>query len=153
MPPRAWHTVGADLFTLNGEYFLVADYYSKYPCVFKVSSTESYSIIEKLKNLFSEQGIPTILQTDNGPQFVSYKLQKFAEEFGFEHTTSPPYHLHGNGFIESQVKIVKQALSKALKNGQNPSTALFCLRATPIDLVSSSPAEILLGRKIQDNLP
>ena len=153
VPPRAWHTVGADLFTLNGEYLVVVDYYSKYPFVFKLSSTESYSIVEKLKNLFSEQGIPAILRTGNGPQFISHKFQRFAEEFGFQHTTSSPYHPHGNGFIESQVKIVKQALSKALKNGQDPAMALLCLRTTPIDQVSSSPAEILLGRRIQDNLP
>ena len=153
VPPRAWHTVGADLFTLNGEYLVVVDYYSKYPFVFKFSSTESYSIVEKLKNLFSEQGIPAILRTGNGPQFVSHKFQRFAEEFGFQHTTSSPYHPHGNCFIESQVKIVKQALSKALKNGQDPAMALLCLRATPIDQVSSSPAEILLGRRIQDKLP
>ena len=153
VPPRAWHTVGADLFTLNGEYLVVVDYYSKYPFVFKLSSTERYSIVEKLKNLFSEQGIPAILRTGNGPQFVSHKFQRFAEEFGFQHTTSSPYHPHGNGFIESQVKIVKQALSKALKNGQDPAMALLCLRTTPIDQVSSSPAEILLGRRIQDNLP
>ena len=153
VPPRAWHTVGADLFTLNGEYLVVVDYYSKYPFVFKLSSTGSYSIVEKLKNLFSEQGIPAILRTDNGPQFISHKFQKFAEEFGFQYTTSSPYHPHGHGFIESQVKIVKQALSKALKNGQDPAMALLCLRATLIDHVSSSPAEILLGRRIQDNLP
>ena len=153
VPPRAWHTVGGDLFTLNGEYLVVVDYYSKYQFVFKLSSTESYSIVEKLKSLFSEQGIHMILRTGNGPQFVSHKFQKFAEEFGFQHTTSSPYHPHGNGFIESQVKIVKQALSKALKNGQDPALALLCLRATPIDQVSSSPAEILLGRRIQDNLP
>ena len=51
------------------------------------------------------------------------------------------------------MKIVKQALSKALNNGQDPAMALLCLRATPIDHVSSSPPEILLGRRIQDNLP
>ena len=48
---------------------------------------------------------------------------------------------------------MKQALSNALKNGQDPAMALLCLRATPIDHVSSSPVEILLGRRIQDNLP
>lgn len=31
-PPRAWHTIGTDLFTLEGsEYLVVADYCSKYP--------------------------------------------------------------------------------------------------------------------------
>ena len=50
------------------------------------------------------------------------------------------------------MKIVKQALSKALKNDQDPAMALLSLGATPIDHVSGSPAEILLGRKIQGNL-
>ena len=31
VPPKAWHTIGADLFALDGsEYLVVADYYSKY---------------------------------------------------------------------------------------------------------------------------
>ena len=34
VPPKAWHTIGADLFALDGsEYLVVADYYSKYSFV------------------------------------------------------------------------------------------------------------------------
>ena len=153
VPPRVWHTLGADLFTMDGEYLVVADYYSKYPFVYKMASTDSYAIINKLKPLFAEQGIPAILRSDNGPQFASYKFRQFAKLLGFRHETSSPYYPQGNGFIESQVKIVKQALSKAQKNGQDLEMALLCLRATPIDRDSKSPAELLFGRKIQDNLP
>ena len=34
VPPRAWHTIGTDIFTLEGsDHLVVADYYSKYPFV------------------------------------------------------------------------------------------------------------------------
>ena len=37
VPPRPWHTVGTDIFYLDGdEYLLIADYYSKFPFVQKI---------------------------------------------------------------------------------------------------------------------
>ena len=154
VPPCAWHTLGADPFLLNGaDYLIVADYYSKYPFVYKLPSTESSTVIRCLKSLFAEQGIPAVLRTDNGPQFSSHAFQKFANDFEFRHVTSSPHHPQGNGFIESQVNIVKNALAKADKSGFDLGLALLCLRSTPIDGKSKSPAELLFGRQLQDNLP
>ena len=62
IPPYACHTVGADLFFLNNaDYLIVADYYSKYPFVYKLPSTESPTISRCLKSLFVEQAAPLIL--------------------------------------------------------------------------------------------
>ena len=37
VPPRPWHTVGTDIFNLDGdEFLLIADYYTKYPFVRKI---------------------------------------------------------------------------------------------------------------------
>ena len=69
VPPRAWHTIGADLFALNGsEYLVVADYYSKYPFVGNIPSGQSNSsiVLKIMRQLFSEQGIPEVVRTDNG---------------------------------------------------------------------------------------
>ena len=39
VPPIPWHTIGIDLFTLDGQqYLLIADYYTKYPIVEKLDS-------------------------------------------------------------------------------------------------------------------
>ena len=94
-----------------------------------------------------------ILRSDNGPQFSSNGVRKFADEYGFRHVTSSPHYLRSNGFIESQVKIVKKSLAKAKKSGLDPALALLCLRTTPIDGKLKSPAELLFGRQLQDNLP
>ena len=94
-----------------------------------------------------------ILRSDNGPQFSSNGFRKFEDEYGFRHVTSSPHYPRSNGFIESQVKIVKKSLAKAKKSGLDPALALLCLRTTPIDGKSKSPAELLFGRQLQDNLP
>ena len=37
VPPRPWHTVGTDIFNLDGDEFLIiANYYTKYPFVKKI---------------------------------------------------------------------------------------------------------------------
>lgn len=67
--------------------------------------------------------------------------------------TSSPHFASSNGFIESQVKTVKKTLKKAQTTNSDPYIALMCLRSTPIDGKLPSPAELLFGRSIQDNLP
>jgi hypothetical protein len=54
---------------------------------------------------------------------------------------------------ERYVGIVKDVLSKAKQGGVDPQMALLCLRSTPIDNRTPSPAELLYGRKIRSNLP
>ena len=70
IPPRAWHTIGSDLFFLNDEeYLLVSDYYSKFSFVRKIAPNQSTSknIVNLMKQIFSEHGIPKIIRSDNGP--------------------------------------------------------------------------------------
>jgi hypothetical protein len=73
VPRKPWDVVGADLFQLNGsEYLIIADYYSKFFIVRKfLNDATSASTIKAMKQIFGEQGIPTKVMTDNGPQFSS----------------------------------------------------------------------------------
>ena len=104
-----------------------------------------------MKQIFSEQGIPKVVRSDNGPHYNGQAFEAFARDYGFQHVTSSPHYPRSNDFIESQVKSVKTILLKA--KTQDPDMGLLCLRATPIDHKLPSPAELLLGRPIQDNLP
>jgi len=115
--------------------------------------TNSKTIIELLKQVFSEYGIPRVVRSDNGPQYDSQDFKDFAKQYNFQHITSSPHYPQSNGFIESQVKTVKKTLIKAQATQTDPHMALLCLRATPIDNKLQSPAQLLMGRTIQDNLP
>lgn len=154
-PPRAWHTIGTDLFYFDeDEYLLIADYYSKFQFVRKIPRGYSNSkmVVDLTKQIFSEHGIPEIVRSDNGPHFQGH-YKSFSEEYGFEHVTSSPHYPRSNGFIESQVKIVKKTFQKAKKSNTDPNIALLCLRSTPIDGQLPSPAELLFGRQVRDDLP
>ena len=61
-----WEKVGADLFLLDGQSFLIAvDYYSGYFEVQDMSGTTSTRVMA----WFSRHGIPVIIISDNGPPF------------------------------------------------------------------------------------
>ena len=156
IPPRPWHTVGTDLFYLDGsEYLLIADYYSKFPIVRKIPPGESNSktVVETMKQIFSEHGIPQVVRSDNGPHYDSQNFKVFAQQYGFIHVTSSPHYPRSNRFIEAHVKTVKNTLRKARATQLDPYIALMNLRSTSIDNKLPSPAQLLLGRSIQDNLP
>ena len=150
LPPHAWHTVGADLFFMDGaNYLLEIDYFSRYPEVCKLTSTTSNAVIQAMKNCFSHHGIPLIVRSDNGPQFDSEEFEKFSANYNFEHSTSSPRYPQSNGFVERGVKTVKNLLKKS----QDPYLTLLNYRATPLSWCGRSPTELLMGRKERTTLP
>ena len=58
VPPRAWRTIGSDLFALDGsKYLVVADYYSFVRNILSGQSKSS-TVVKIIRQLFSEQCIP-----------------------------------------------------------------------------------------------
>ena len=69
------------------------------------------------------------------------------------HNTSSPRHAQSNGFIERQIRYLKPIIKKCLKSGGDIELALLNVRATPLDSVLPSPAELMFGRPIQTTMP
>ena len=89
MPSRPWSKVGADIFELGPQQFLImVDYWSNYFEVQELKRITSASVIHALKVQFARHGIPEVLVTDNGTQFSSSEFANFAETWRFEHKTS-----------------------------------------------------------------
>ena len=149
-PSYPWECVAADLFVLKGStYLLVADYYSRFVEVHKLTTTTSCSVVTHLKNIFARFGISTTLVTDNGPQFDSQDMKAFTQSYEFQHSTTSPYYPQANGLTERMVKTVK----KLLEHSADPYKALLSYRATPLPWCGLSPAELLMGRKIRTDVP
>ena len=150
LPDHPWQMVGTDLFELSGEhYLLVVDYFSRFPEIARLTSTTSAAVITSLKSIFARHGIPQILRSDNGPQYVSHEFSTFAKSYGFQHTTSSPRYPQSNGQAERTVKTVKQMLKQA----EDPYLALLNYRATPLPWCKRSPAELSMGRKLRTRIP
>ena len=127
----------------------MADYYSHYPEVIKLTSTTSASIITAMKSVFSRHGIPHTVVGDNGPQYVSAEMKKFSSMYGFNHVTTSPHYPQSNGFAERMVKTIKKLLSSS----SDMYMALLSYRSTPLPWCSLSPAELLMGRHVRTDVP
>ena len=103
--------------------------------------------------MFSEHGIPKVLCSNNGPQYVSAQFTKFCTSWGITHRTSSPHYLQSNGFPEACVKSMKHALQCAKYSGADPQLALLVLQAIPIDAKLPSPAELLYQCQIRTTIP
>ena len=92
LPNIPWHTLGTDLFTHDGEnYLIISDYFSKYPVIERLgndsSSHKIASITSKFIGMF---GIPHTIISDNGPQFTGKAYQNLIKLHGIAHSTSSP---------------------------------------------------------------
>ena len=153
VPTQAWRKVGIDLFEFQKvQYLLIVDYYSKFPLIRKLHSTSTLSVVKKLKEIFSEFGIPDTVMTDGGPQFRS-EFTDFSIEWGFIHVQSSPHHHQSNGQAERFVRTIKETLTKAMQSGQCPELALLVYRSTPLTDSIASPAELLNSRQYKSQLP
>ena len=154
LPSYPWQKLASDLFDFKGgQYLIVADYYSKFPVVRKLSTTTSSIIIHHLKSIFAEYGIPQTSITDNGPQYSSKDFQRFCDTWGIEHTTSSPVYPQSNGFIERMVQTVKDILKKSDASNEDPYLGLLMYHTTPVDGKLSSPAKLLNIRVYCTQLP
>ena len=153
IPDRPWAKIGVDLFSLNNrDYLITVDYYSNFWEVDNLSSTESISVIRKLKAHFARYGIPDVVMSDNGPQFSSERFAKFAETWEFQHDTSSPGHSQSNGKAESAVKTATKLMKRAELSKSEIYLSFLDHRNTPNDS-GYSPAQCLMNRRTKTLLP
>ena len=69
VPSRPWQVHAVDLFELQGQDYLVTNYYSNFFEVDKLVTKISKEVIEKLKPYLARHGITDKIVSDNGPQF------------------------------------------------------------------------------------
>jgi len=101
---------------LNNMFLILLDAHSKWLEVYTMSSTASTAVIQCLRTVFAQFGLPATIVTDNGPNFTSLEFKEFLCRNGIAHVTSSPYHPASNGLAECAVKTFKQGMRK-IKEG------------------------------------
>lgn len=149
LPDLPWQKLAADLCEFKGRHYLIViDYFSRWLEILDLPKTNSETVIQKLKSIFTRYGIPEELMTDNGPQFSAEQFRNFTAEYDFQHVTSSPHFPQSNGMAERAVKTAKWILKQ-----DNPHLALLSYRSTPTEPTRQSPAKLLMGREIRTTLP
>eukprot|EP00731_Ephydatia_muelleri_P034422 Em0059g7a len=150
IPKLPWGKVGMDLFQCKGrDYLIIVDYLTDFFEVSNLSNTLAVTVVQAAKRQFSRHGIPLVVQTDGGPQFMSSEFQAFAKSWDFQHTVSSPYHSQSNGKAEAAVKIAK----RIFKRSSDPYLALLEWRNTPTVGLGASPCQRLFSRRTRGAVP
>ena len=151
---RIWEKTGTDLYTIDGnDYLIVVDYSSNFWEIDHLIDTKASTVIRKLKCHFARQGLPQVVISDNGLQFAYEQFTFFANQWGFEHRPGSPGRQQTNGKAEAAVKQAKRLLRKAKETKGDLHLALLAMRNTPTESMGTSPTQRLLGRRCRTLLP
>ena len=135
----------------GGPYILlVVDVTSRFPIVRILNSETTKSVLNALKGVYCNFGLPKKVLTDNGPCFRSVDFNEFHTKLGVTTETISSYNHALLGSAEWMVQTVKQIM---VKNPQNTWLAMLIFKATMIPEVQKSPSELLNSCKYRTNLP
>jgi len=119
------------------------DLATRWPEAVPLRTTTAQVIITSLTNIFSRNGFPKVVVSDNGPQFVGRKFSQWLTEQGMEHVKSSPYHPQGNGVVERLHRTLNAIVSKTIDSKGNWASvvprALYFIRCTPSEATGLSP--------------
>ena len=134
MPSRPWSKVGADIFELGPQQFLImVDYWSSYLGLQELKRVTSESVIRVLKVQFARRGILDVLVTDNGTQFSSSEFARFSEKWRFQldFKTSSPRYPQSNGKADNEVKSLQSVAEESTSRQQRSSASILRLEKHP----------------------
>ncbi|XP_064469772.1 uncharacterized protein K02A2.6-like [Ornithodoros turicata] len=129
----------------------LVDYHSKWPEVGLTDSVTSRTVMDFLLAIFSREGYPATVLTDNRPQFKSKAFENFLSERGIRHNTSSLYYPQANGLVERFNRVLKDFVQIALLESRPLKSAILnylaSYRCTPHATTGASPAMLLHGRQ------
>ena len=147
-PELPWHTVATDLFeTKNSKYLLIIDYYSRFPVLRKLSSTTFRVLIQEMKAIFAELGVPSVIVSDRGPQYTATEFQDFTKHWQIEHRLSSPRNPQSNGMGERFVQTMKASLIKTIGEEEDVDLALLTYETMPLNHRLPITRELLNSRR------
>lgn len=139
----------------NRYIFVVIDCYSRFIWTKAMRKCTSKAIVTFLEQtVFTNNGCPNRIITDNGSQFISKTFEELCERFGIDHHLTPRYHPKANP-VESTNKTIKTALRTYLDGHKDHSgwethlgRVTRDLNSTPHTATGFTPQFLHFGREL-----
>lgn len=157
LPETVWQRVMVDIIgPMKGPQterygIVLCDLYSRWPEVALCADVTASTVINLLEAVFSREGVPEELISDNGPQFRSAALAAYLRRLGVRHVFSSPYSPQTCGLVERTNRTVKGAIQSARLAGESRASFvrkfLREYRATPHPATGISPFLAMRGRE------
>ena len=155
-----WSHIAIDLAdpnTTSGDgknYILVVvDICTRFCVIRAIPDKTAETVAGELCHIFATLGIPSVIQSDNGTEFVNKVLKQITKELRISHRLITAYHPQGNAAAETMVRLTKQQLKKHLEGAHHQWAAR--LPAVQLQLNSrvtrrhkSMPFALMYGRAV-----
>ena len=106
---------------------VVVDCYSRYYEYSIIQSTTTEKVLDSLDDIFSRQGWPMTIKSDNGQQFRSDEFGEYCTHFAIQHLRVTAKWAQANGAVERQnASIVKRAHSPGRSSLMEERTEDVC---------------------------
>lgn len=135
---------------------VATDVFSKFILVQPFREAKAHSLVEFVENMiFRLFGVPEIMLTDNGSQFVSKQFKELLKTYNVSHWLTPAYHPQVNN-TERVNRVITTAIRATLKGehshwAENLQEIADAIRNAVHDSTKHSPYFVVFGRnKISD---
>lgn len=118
-------------------------------------TTSAEEVAKNLWSIFCQFGLPKILQSDNGPEFVNEVIRTLVKITGIDHRLISPYNPRADGKVERSIGTVMSIVKKLL-HGSNEQWPLFIPFAQLTfnnkvsSLTNSTPFSLMFGRSLNE---
>jgi len=131
---------------------VIVDVFSNFVVLRALPNKKPESILKEFDSLFSDIGIPKLIQSDPGTEINNAKMKKYFEQMNITYRTSAARGHESQGIVENTIKNITLMIRKLLDgNIFNWPAILPTVQRYYNHRISStsrsSPAELLWGRK------
>ena len=130
---------------------------TRFPEAIPLRKITAPAIIKALVSFFSLFGLPKIVQTDQGTNFMSRMFKQALQQLGIKHITSSCYHPQTQGSLERFHQTLKSMLRAfclefARDWDEGVPFALFAVREVVQESLGFSPSELVFGHNVRGPL-
>ncbi|GJR29525.1 reverse transcriptase domain-containing protein [Tanacetum coccineum] len=106
-------------FEIINKYVVVAiDYVSNWVEARAFPTNDARNVVNFLKRLFTQFGIPKALISDRDTHFCNHQMEKAMKRYGVVHRFSTAYHPQTNGQVENTNRALKLFSKKTIRNNR-----------------------------------
>jgi hypothetical protein len=141
--------------TSDGNQYIVviSDYFTKYVEAYALKDHTALTVADKLVTEFiCRYGVPSIIHSDQGPEFESTLFKEMCRLLGIEKTRTTPYNPRSDGLSERNIRTVQMMLAMFVNENRNDwddhlPFVLMAYRSTIHDSTKCSPNMLMFGRE------
>ena len=111
------------------------------------------NLINMVKMIFTEYGIPEKIMSDVGTNFVADSFWQFCISINIEQGISSAYHHQSNRQVKACIKFIKHTFKKCTDSGRDINMALLQIHTTLLVQGLLSLATLMFRRQVHGIMP